>query len=178
MDGAEHVYEDDERYTILEMHVDIDMPEPFQDSDGLARPYVITIDKSSRAILSIRKNWYETDPKKTKRQHFIHYKYLPSLGFYGTGLIHLIGGLAKSATSILRQLIDAGTLSNLPAGLKARGLRIKGDDLPLMPGEFRGCRCAGGAIRDSITFIPYKEPSSVLYQLLGNIVEEEEELGR
>ena len=177
MDGAEHVYEDDERYTILEMHVDIDMPEPFQDSDGLARPYVITIDKSSRAILSIRKNWYEIDPKKTKRQHFIHYKYLPSLGFYGTGLIHLIGGLAKSATSILRQLIDAGTLSNLPAGLKARGLRIKGDDSPLMPGEFRDVDVPGGAIRDSITFIPYKEPSSVLYQLLGNIVEEGRRIG-
>ena len=177
MDGAEHVYEDDERYTILEMHVDIDMPEPFQDSDGLARPYVITIDKSSRAILSIRKNWYETDPKKTKRQHFIHYRYLPSLGFYGTGLIHLIGGLAKSATSILRQLIDAGTLSNLPAGLKARGLRIKGDDSPLMPGEFRDVDVPGGAIRDSITFIPYKEPSSVLYQLLGNIVEEGRRIG-
>ena len=177
MDGAEHVYEDDERYTILEMHVDIDMPEPFQDSDGLARPYVITIDKSSRVILSIRKNWYETDPKKTKRQHFIHYKYLPSLGFYGTGLIHLIGGLAKSATSILRQLIDAGTLSNLPAGLKARGLRIKGDDSPLMPGEFRDVDVPGGAIRDSITFIPYKEPSSVLYQLLGNIVEEGRRIG-
>ena len=177
MDGAEHVYEDDERYTILEMHVDIDMPEPFQDSDGLARPYVITIDKSSRAILSIRKNWYETDPKKNKRQHFIHYKYLPSLGFYGTGLIHLIGGLAKSATSILRQLIDAGTLSNLPAGLKARGLRIKGDDSPLMPGEFRDVDVPGGAIRDSITFIPYKEPSSVLYQLLGNIVEEGRRIG-
>ena len=177
MDGAEHVYEDDERYTILEMHVDIDMPEPFEDSDGLARPYVITIDKSSRAILSIRKNWYEADPKKTKRQHFIHYKYLPSLGFYGTGLIHLIGGLAKSATSILRQLIDAGTLSNLPAGLKARGLRIKGDDSPLMPGEFRDVDVPGGAIRDSITFIPYKEPSSVLYQLLGNIVEEGRRIG-
>jgi len=177
MDGAEHVYEDDERYTILEMHVDVDMPEPFQDSDGLARPYVITIDKSSRAILSIRKNWYETDPKKTKRQHFIHYRYLPSLGFYGTGLIHLIGGLAKSATSILRQLIDAGTLSNLPAGLKARGLRIKGDDSPLMPGEFRDVDVPGGAIRDSITFIPYKEPSSVLYQLLGNIVEEGRRIG-
>ncbi len=177
MDGAEHVYEDDERYTILEMHVDIDMPEPFEDSDGLARPYVVTIDKSSRTILSIRRNWYEDDPKKIKRQHFVHYKYLPSLGFYGTGLIHLIGGLAKSATSILRQLIDAGTLSNLPAGLKARGLRIKGDDSPLMPGEFRDVDVPGGAIRDSITFIPYKEPSSVLYQLLGNIVEEGRRIG-
>ena len=177
MEGNESVYDDDDRYTILEMHVDIDLPEPFQDSDELARPYVVTIDKSSRTILSIRRNWYENDPKKIKRQHFIHYRYLPSLGFYGTGLIHLIGGLAKSATSILRQLIDAGTLSNLPAGLKARGLRIKGDDSPLMPGEFRDVDVPGGAIRDSITFIPYKEPSSVLYQLLGNIVEEGRRIG-
>ena len=177
MEGNESVYEEDDRYTILEMHVDIELPEPFQDKDGLARPYVVTIDKSSRTILSIRRNWYETDPKKIKRQHFIHYRYLPSLGFYGTGLIHLIGGLAKSATSILRQLIDAGTLSNLPAGLKARCLRIKGDDSPLMPGEFRDVDVPGGAIRDSITFIPYKEPSSVLYQLLGNIVEEGRRIG-
>lgn len=177
MDGSEAVYDDDDRYTILEMHVDLEMPEPFEDKDGLARPYIVTIDKSSRTILSIRKNWYESDEKKTKRQHFIHYRYLPSLGFYGTGLIHLIGGLAKSATSILRQLIDAGTLSNLPAGLKARGLRIKGDDSPLMPGEFRDVDVPGGAIRDSITFIPYKEPSSVLYQLLGNIVEEGRRIG-
>ena len=177
MDGSEAVYDEDDRYTILEMHVDLDMPEPFEDKDGLARPFIVTIDKSSRTILSIRKNWYESDEKKTKRQHFVHYRYLPSLGFYGTGLIHLIGGLAKSATSILRQLIDAGTLSNLPAGLKARGLRIKGDDSPLMPGEFRDVDVPGGAIRDSITFIPYKEPSSVLYQLLGNIVEEGRRIG-
>ena len=177
MDGSEAVYDEDDRYTILEMHVDLDMPEPFEDKDGLARPFIVTIDKSSRTILSIRKNWYESDEKKTKRQHFVHYRYLPSLGFYGTGLIHLIGGLAKSATSILRQLIDAGTLSNLPAGLKARGLSIKGDDSPLMPGEFRDVDVPGGAIRDSITFIPYKEPSSVLYQLLGNIVEEGRRIG-
>ena len=177
MEGSDSVYDDDDRHTILEMHVDLEMPEPFEDSDGLARPYVVTIDKSSRTILSIRKNWYEDDPKKSKRPYFVHYRYLPSLGFYGTGLIHLIGGLAKSATSILRQLIDAGTLSNLPAGLKARGLRIKGDDSPLMPGEFRDVDVPGGAIRDSITFIPYKEPSSVLYQLLGNIVEEGRRIG-
>ena len=117
------------------------------------------------------------DTKKKKIQYFVHYKYLPGLGFYGTGLIHLIGGLAKSATSILRQLIDAGTLSNLPAGLKARGLRIKGDDSPLMPGEFRDVDVPGGAIRDAITFIPYKEPSSVLYQLLQNIVDEGRRIG-
>jgi len=177
LDGEDTIIEDDDRHTILEMHLDINMPEEFDDPDGIARPYVITIDKSSQEILSIRKNWYEDDEKKKKRMHFIHYKYLPGLGFYGTGLIHLIGGLAKSATSILRQLIDAGTLSNLPAGLKARGMRIKGDDTPLMPGEFRDVDVPGGAIRDSITFIPYKEPSGVLYSLLGNIVEEGRRIG-
>ena len=177
LSGEEAVIEDDDRHTILEMHVDMNMPEEFDDPDGIARPYVITIDKTSTEILSIRRNWYEDDENKKKRMHFVHYRYLPGLGFYGTGLIHLIGGLAKSATSILRQLIDAGTLSNLPAGLKARGLRIKGDDAPLMPGEFRDVDVPGGAIRDSITFIPYKEPSSVLYSLLGNIVEEGRRIG-
>ena len=177
LDGESAVIEDDDRHTILEMHVVMNMPEEFDDPDGIARPYVITIDKTSREILSIRRNWYEDVSKKKKRLHFVHYKYLPGLGFYGTGLIHLIGGLAKSATSILRQLIDAGTLSNLPAGLKARGLHIKGDDTPLMPGEFRDVDVPGGAIRDSITFIPYKEPSGVLYSLLGNIVEEGRRIG-
>ena len=177
LDGESAILEDDDRHTLLEMHVDMNMPEEFDDPDGIARPYVITIEKSSKEILSIRKNWYEDDEKKRKRPHFVHYKYLPGLGFYGTGLIHLIGGLAKSATSILRQLIDAGTLSNLPAGLKARGMRIKGDDTPLMPGEFRDVDVPGGAIRDSITFIPYKEPSGVLYSLLGNIVEEGRRIG-
>lgn len=177
LDGEQPTIEDDDRHTILEMHVTMNMPEDFDDPDGIARPYVITLDKSSREILAIRRNWYEDDPKKKKRMHFVHYKYLPGLGFYGTGLIHIMGGLAKSATSILRQLIDAGTLSNLPAGLKARGLRIKGDDTPLMPGEFRDVDVPGGAIRDSITFIPYKEPSAVLYSLLGNIVEEGRRVG-
>ena len=177
IEGESAVLEDDDRHTILECHIDIDLPEPFNDPDGLARPHIITVDKSSQTILSIRRNWYEDDPKKRKRLYFVHYRYLPGLGFYGTGLIHLIGGLAKSATSILRQLIDAGTLSNLPAGLKARGLRIKGDDSPLMPGEFRDVDVPGGAIRDSIAFLPYKEPSSVLYQLLGNIVEEGRRIG-
>ena len=177
LDGESAVLEDDDRHTLLEMHVDIELPEPFQEEDGIARPHVITIEKSSRTILSIRRNYYEDDEKKRKRQFFVHYRYLPGLGFYGTGLIHLIGGLAKSATSILRQLIDAGTLSNLPAGLKARGLRIKGDDSPLMPGEFRDVDVPGGAIRDAITFIPYKEPSSVLYQLLQNIVDEGRRIG-
>ncbi len=167
----------DDRFTILEMHVDIDLPEPFSDPDGIARPHVITIDKSSRSVLSVRRNYYEDDEKKRKRLHFVHYPYLPGLGFYGIGLIHLIGGLTKSATSILRQLVDAGTLANLPAGLKARGLRIKGDDSPLMPGEFRDVDIPGGAIRDNIYPLPYKEPSSVLYQLLGNIVEEGRRIG-
>ena len=174
---SDYSMEDDDRRTLLEFHVDIDLPEPFNDPDGIARPHVITVDKTSRTILSIRRNWYEDDRKKRKRDHFVHYKYLPGLGFYGFGLIHLIGGLAKSATSILRQLVDAGTLANLPAGLKTRGLRIKGDDSPLSPGEFRDVDVPGGAIRDNIYPLPYKEPSSVLYQLLGNIVEEGRRIG-
>ena len=177
LDGETATLEDDDRHTLLEVHADIELPEPFAEEDGIARPYVITIEKTSRTILSIRRNYYEDDAKKKKRQFFVHYKYLPGLGFYGTGLIHLIGGLAKSATSILRHLIDAGPLSNLPAGLKAMGLRIKGDDSPLMPCEFRDVDVPGGAIRDAITFIPYKEPSSVLYQLLQNIVQEGRRIG-
>lgn len=167
---------DDERHTILEMCVDIDLP-GFENPDGIELPYVVTIEKSSREVLSIRRNWRQGDPTFKKRQYFVHYQYLPGLGFYGTGLIHLIGGIAKSATSILRQLVDAGTLSNLPGGLKARGLRIKGDDTPIMPGEFRDVDVASGSIRDSITFLPYKEPSSVLYQLLGNLVDEGRRIG-
>ena len=166
----------DERYTLLEVHVDLDLAgfEDTQDGEetGLRLPYVVTIDKSSSEVLSVYRNWREEDPDRQKLMHFVHYKYLPGLGFYGFGLIHLIGGLAKSATSILRQLVDAGTLSNLPAGLKSRGLRIKGDDAPLMPGEFRDVDVPSGAIKDNITFLPYKEPSTVLYQLLGTIVDE------
>tara|TARA_R100001443_G_scaffold29693_2_gene42932 strand:- start:2189 stop:4642 length:2454 start_codon:yes stop_codon:yes gene_type:complete len=174
--GDSDNYEFDNRHTLLEMHVDIDLV-GFEDMSmgeqtGIALPYVITIDKSSRQILSIRRNWDEDDPKKIPRQHFVHYQYLPGFGFYGFGLVHMIGGLSKSATSLLRQLVDAGTLANLPGGLKARGLRIKGDDTPIMPGEFRDVDVPGGAIRDSITFLPYKEPSNVLYQLLGDIVNE------
>ena len=167
---------DDPRHAILEMCVDLDLP-GFEDEDGLELPYVVTIEKSSREVLAIRRNWKEGDTTFAKRQYFVHYQYLPGLGFYGTGLIHLIGGIAKSATSILRQLVDAGTLSNLPGGLKARGLRIKGDDNPIMPGEFRDVDVASGSIRDSITFLPYKEPSSVLYQLLGNLVDEGRRIG-
>jgi len=175
--GDSSTYDFDNRYTLLEMMVNLDL-EGFEDTDdsgeptGIALPYVVTIDTSSNNILAVRRNWYEEDDNRMMRQHFAHYQYLPGIGFYGFGLVHLIGGLAKSATSLLRQLVDAGTLSNLPGGLKSRGLRIKGDDTPIMPGEFRDVDIPGGAIRDNITFLPYKEPSATLYQLLGNIVEE------
>jgi len=175
--GEGAVIEDDPRRTILEMHVDIDLPEPYEDEDGIARPYVITIDKTSRIVLAIRRNWREDDTKKRKLLHFTHYMYLPGMGFYGTGLIHLIGGLAKSATSILRQLIDAGTLSNLPAGLKSKTVRIKGDNTPLMPGEWRDADVTAGTLREGMFPLPYKEPSGVLYQLLGNVVEEGRRIG-
>ena len=174
LNGDTNTYEQDDRHTILEMLVDYDLP-GFEDEidgekTGIGLPYVITIDLSSRTILSIRRNWYAEDELKKRRQHFVHYTYLPGLGFYGFGLVHMVGGLAKSATSILRQLVDAGTLSNLPGGLKTRGLRIKGDDTPIMPGEFRDVDIPSGSLRDNITFLPYKEPSTVLYQLLGDIV--------
>ena len=175
--GESDTYNYDDRHTILEMQVDLDLV-GYEDTDeegnptGIALPYVVTIDYPSGIVLSIRRNWYEDDENKLRRMHFVHYQYLPGIGFYGFGLIHMVGGLAKSATSILRQLVDAGTLSNLPGGLKARGLRIKGDDTPIMPGEFRDVDVPGGAIRDNITFLPYKEPSGTLYQLLQNIVEE------
>jgi len=177
MTGHSESYSYDTRHTILEMQVDLDL-KGFEDKDengedtGIALPYVISIDSPSGIILSIRRNYYEDDVAKLRRMHFVHYQYLPGLGFYGFGLIHMIGGLAKSATSILRQLVDAGTLSNLPGGLKSRGLRIKGDDSPIMPGEFRDVDVPGGAIRDNITFLPYKEPSPTLFSLLQNIVEE------
>ena len=169
--GVRPSWDDNERHQLLEMHSVLDLP-GFEDPDGVALPYVITIDKSSSTVLSIYRNWEEDDPNRLKKQHFVHYGYVPGIGFYNLGLIHMIGGLAKSATSLLRQLVDAGTLSNLPGGLKTRGLRIKGDDTPIMPGEFRDVDVPGGVIRDNITFLPYKEPSSVLYQLLGNIVDE------
>tara|TARA_R110000822_G_scaffold138268_1_gene275845 strand:- start:2310 stop:4781 length:2472 start_codon:yes stop_codon:yes gene_type:complete len=169
--GVTPSYESREKHQLLEMHVDIDLP-GYEDEDGVALPYVVTIDKGSNTVLAIYRNWDEEDPHRVKLQHFVHYGYVPGIGFYNLGLIHMIGGLAKSATSLLRQLVDAGTLSNLPGGLKTRGLRIKGDDTPIMPGEFRDVDVPGGVIRDNITFLPYKEPSSVLYQLLGNIVEE------
>ena len=174
--GDSPSYSSDDRHLIYEMHLDWDLDgfEDIKDGEptGIALPYVITVDASSSEVLAIRRNWVEDDPNKMRRNHFVHYEYLPGMGFYGFGLIHLIGGIAKSATSLLRQLVDSGTLANLPGGLKARGLRIKGDDSPIMPGEFRDVDVPGGAIRDNITFLPYKEPSNVLHQLLQNIVEE------
>jgi len=167
----------DERYILLECHVDLDLP-GYEDVDedgeptGIALPYVVTLIKGTNAVLSIRRNWLESDDLKLKRQHFVHYQYIPGFGAYGFGLFHLIGGFAKSATSIMRQLVDAGTLSNLPGGLKSRGLRIKGDDTPIAPGEFRDVDIGSGALRDNILPLPYKEPSQVLYTLLGTIVEE------
>jgi hypothetical protein len=167
----------DSRYRVLEMHVNLDLP-GFEDEDkkgkptGIALPYVITIDKTSGEILAIRRNWYEDDSLHTKRQHFVHYQYIPGFGFYGYGLIHLIGGYAKSSTMLIRQLVDAGTLSNLPGGLKSRGLRIKGDDTPIEPGEFRDVDVSSGSIRDNILPLPYKEPSQVLFALFQNIVQE------
>lgn len=174
--GDSPSYSSDDRHLIYEMHLDWDL-DGFEDMKngeptGIALPYVITVDASGSEVLAVRRNWVEEDPNKMRRNHFVHYEYLPGMGFYGFGLIHLIGGIAKSATSLLRQLVDSGTLANLPGGLKARGLRIKGDDSPIMPGEFRDVDVPGGAIRDNITFLPYKEPSNVLHQLLQNIVEE------
>jgi hypothetical protein len=168
---------DDDRYTILEIHVDLDL-EGFQDTDGdgeetgLALPYVVTMVKGTNDVLAIRRNWKETDDLRLKRQHFVHYQYIPGFGAYGFGLFHLIGGYAKSATSIMRQLVDAGTLSNLPGGLKSRGLRIKGDDTPIAPGEWRDVDVGSGNMRDSILPLPYKEPSAVLANLMDRIVEE------
>ena len=167
----------DDRFRILEMHVNLDL-KGFEHTDkkdretGIALPYVVTIEKGTRTILAIRRNWYEDDILHTKRQHFVHYQYIPGFGFYGYGLIHLIGGYAKSATMLIRQLVDAGTLSNLPGGLKSRGLRIKGDDTPIQPGEFRDVDVPSGSIRDNILPLPYKEPSQVLMSLFQQIVQE------
>jgi hypothetical protein len=167
----------DDRFRILEMHVDLDLA-GYEHTDkkgketGIALPYVVTIEKGTRKVLAIRRNWYEDDELHTKRQHFVHYQYIPGFGFYGYGLIHLIGGYAKSATMLIRQLVDAGTLSNLPGGLKSRGLRIKGDDTPIQPGEFRDVDVPSGSIRDNILPLPYKEPSQVLFALFQNIVQE------
>ena len=170
---------DDDRFTLYESHVDLVIDQDpccEKDSDdepvGLTLPYVVTMIKGTNTILAVRRNWKEDDDLRLKRQHFVHYQYIPGFGAYGFGLFHLIGGYAKSATSIMRQLVDAGTLSNLPGGLKSRGLRIKGDDTPIAPGEWRDVDVGSGQIRDSILPLPYKEPSAVLAGLMDKIVEE------
>ena len=173
--GTSRTYQD-EIYTLLEMHVDLDL-EGFEDvgpdgePTGIKLPYIVTIDHGSGEILAVTRNYDAQDQLKNKRQYFVHYKFLPGLGFYGFGLIHMIGGLGRAATSILRQLIDAGTLANLPSGFKARGIRIRNDDEPLMPGEFRDIDAPGGDIRNSIIPLPFKEPSGTLAQLLASLIE-------
>ena len=166
----------DDRFKLLEMHVNVDLP-GFEDTDdgeetGIALPYVITIEKQTQNVLSIRRNWNPDDPLKAKRNHFVHYGYVPGFGFYHFGLIHLIGAFAKSGTSLIRQLVDAGTLSNLPGGFKTRGLRVKGDDTPISPAEWRDVDVASGTIKDNILPLPYKEPSQVLAGLLDKIIDE------
>jgi hypothetical protein len=166
----------DDRYKLLEMHVDLVLPDDKlakEEAEAeIAVPYVITIDKGTQTVLSIRRNWNPDDERKQKRNHFVHYAYIPGFGFYAFGLIHLIGAFAKSGTSLIRQLVDAGTLSNLPGGFKTKGLRVKGDDTPIAPAEWRDVDVASGTMRDNIMPLPYKEPSQVLYSLLNTIVEE------
>jgi hypothetical protein len=166
----------DDRYKLLEMHVDLVLSDDKFAKDEaeaeIAVPYVVTIEKATETILSIRRNWDPDDDAKHKRNHFVHYAYVPGFGFYAFGLIHLVGAFAKSGTSLIRQLVDAGTLSNLPGGFKTKGLRVKGDDTPIAPAEWRDVDVASGTMRDNIMPLPYKEPSQVLYSLLGTIVEE------
>lgn len=161
----------DDRYKLLEMHVDLNLP-GYEDEDEIALPYVVTIEKGSQTVLAIRRNWRPEDKTKQKRNHFVHYGYVPGFGFYCFGLIHLVGAFAKSGTSLIRQLVDAGTLANLPGGFKTKGARIKGDDTPIAPGEFRDMDVPSGVLKDNLMALPYKEPSQVLYSLLGTIVEE------
>ena len=176
IEGMEPSYNNDRDHTVYEVHTVLDLP-GYEDMDaegnptGLKLPYIITIDESSQRVLSIRRNYVENDPLKQKINYFVQYKFLPGLGFYGLGLSHMIGGLAKASTSILRQLIDAGTLANLPAGFKARGMRIRDEDDPLQPGEFRDIDTTGGSLKENLIPLPIKEPSNVLMQLLGLLVE-------
>ena len=167
---------DDDRYQLLEIQVELDLP-GFEEDDGLAVPYVITIDRATQLVLAIYRNWDENDARRLKRDHLVQYNYVPGFGAYGLGFIHLIGGYARAGTSLIRQLVDAGTLSNLPGGLKTRGLRIKGDDTPIAPGEFRDVDIASGTVRDNIMALPYKEPSQVLAALLDRITDEGRRLG-
>ena len=168
---------DDNRYALLEVHANLCIDGVDDEENDLAKPYVITIDKGTGKVLAVRRNWDEEDPLMLKRQHFVHYVYVPGFGFYGLGLIHIIGGYARAGTSIIRQLVDAGTLSNLPGGLKTRGLRVKGDDTPIQPGEFRDVDVPSGTVKDNIMMLPYKEPSQTLLALLQRITEEGRRLG-
>lgn len=168
---------DDDRYAIYEIHADLIIDGIDDSEDEIAKPYVVTIERSTNEVLAVRRNWDPEDPLMLKRQHFVHYVYVPGFGFYGLGLIHIIGGYAKAGTSIIRQLVDAGTLSNLPGGIKSRGLRIKGDDTPIEPGEWRDVDVPSGSIRDNIMPLPYKEPSNTLLQLLNQITTEGRRLG-
>jgi hypothetical protein len=177
LEGQEKSFSTDDRHTTLEMHVDMDLPGEFADPDGIHLPYIVTVDKGTSTVLAIRRNWSEADPKRRKRIHFAHYKYIPGTGFYGFGLIHLIGGLAKSATSILRQLVDAGSLQNLPAGFKSRGLRVKGNSTPLGPGEFRDVDVPSERIQDSLYVMQFNGPSGTLFELMTNLVQEARRLG-
>jgi hypothetical protein len=168
---------DDYRYALYEVHADLVIEGIDDSEEDIAKPYVVTIERGTGEVLSIRRNWNEMDPLQLKRQHFVHYVYVPGFGFYGLGLIHIIGGYAKAGTSLIRQLVDAGTLSNLPGGLKSRGLRIKGDDSPIEPGEFKDVDVPSGSIRDNIMPLPYKEPSQTLLALLNQITNEGRRLG-
>ena len=168
---------DDDRYSLYEIHADLVIEGVDEDDDEIAKPYVVTIERGSNEVLAIRRNWNEEDDLMLKRQHFVHYVYVPGFGFYGLGLIHIIGGYARAGTSLIRQLVDAGTLANLPGGLKARGLRIKGDDTPIEPGEWKDVDVPSGSIRDNIMPLPYKEPSQTLLALLNQITTEGRRLG-
>ena len=172
-----YTLQDDDRYALLEVHANLCIDGVDDEENDLAKPYVITIDKGTGKVLAVRRNWDEEDPLMLKRNHFVHYVYVPGFGFYGLGLIHIIGGYARAGTSIIRQLVDAGTLSNLPGGLKTRGLRIKGDDTPIQPGEFRDVDVPSGTVKDNIMTLPYKEPSQTLLALLQRITEEGRRLG-
>ena len=167
----------DSRYSLYEIHAELVIDGLEDDGEGLAKPYVITIERGTGKVLGVRRNWNPEDPLSLKRQHFVHYVYVPGFGFYGLGLIHIIGGYARAGTSLIRQLVDAGTLSNLPGGLKSRGLRVKGDDTPIAPGEFRDVDVPSGSIRDNIMPMPYKEPSQTLLALLNRITDEGRRLG-
>ena len=175
LEGTKKVESDDMMFSILELHVDLDLSdyisEDQEDSLGIKIPYIVTIEESSREVLSIYRNYVEGDPKFVRKDYFTHFKFLPGLGFYGFGLIHMIGGLSRTATSALRQLLDAGTLSNLPAGFKSRGMKVRDDDQPIQPGEFRDVDAPGGNIRDQFQLLPFKEPSQTLFNLMGFCVD-------